>query len=134
MVKSPIIHGDKKMEIFKAIFGQTFEELTMLFLKVLTDKGREKLLPEIADAFFEQYRREMKILPVKLTTATAADEDLIAAIKEKILSSGLDVKRVEVENIVNPDLIGGFQLEFGGKVLDASVSGHLNKLRHNLRK
>lgn len=134
MSKSPIIKGDQKMDIFKAIFEGKVDALTLMFMEVLTNKGRENILPEIVKEFFNQYRQKMGILSVKMTTAVPADEALMASAKAKILSSGISATQVDIQNIVNPDILGGFQLEYDGKVYDASVATHLRNLKQNLRK
>ena len=134
MAKSPVIKGSQKMDIFKAIFGGKVDELTMTFIDVLTAKGREKVLPEIVNEFFDQYRKKKGIMAVKMTTAVPVDETILAQAKAKILSSGVSATQVEIQNIVNPDILGGFQLEYDGKVYDASVSTRLRNLKNNLTK
>ncbi|HHS95971.1 MAG TPA: ATP synthase F1 subunit delta [Phaeodactylibacter sp.] len=134
MAKSPIIKGDQKMGVFKAIFENKVDALTLTFIDVLVNKGRENILPEVVEAFFEQYRQKMGILSVTMTTAVPADEAIMASAKAKILSSGISATQVDIQNIVNPDILGGFQLEYDGKVYDASVATHLRNLKQNLRK
>ncbi len=134
MAQSPIIKGEQKMDVFKAIFENKVDALTIMFMEVLTNKGREKILPEIVNEFFSQYQQKMGILAVKMTTAVPADEAILASAKAKILSSGTSAKQVEIQNIVNPDILGGFQLEYDGKVYDASVATYLRNLNQNLRK
>jgi len=134
MAKSPVIKADQKLDVFRAIFEGKVDALTLMFMEVLTNKGREKILPEVVKEFFSQYQKKMGILPVKMTTAVPADEALLASAKAKILSSGISATQVEIQNIVNPDILGGFQLEYDGKVYDASVATHLRNLKQNLRK
>jgi len=133
MVKSPIIKADQKMDVFKTIFEGKVDKLTLTFMEVLVSKGRENIFPEIVTEFFDQYRQKMGVLSVKMTTAVPADEALLASAKAKILSSGISATKVDIQNIVNPDILGGFQLEYDGKVYDASVSTHLRNLKQNLR-
>ena len=134
MAKSPIIKADQKMDVFKAIFEGKLDVLTLTFMEVLTTKRRENIFPEIVNEFFDQYRKKMGILSVTMTTAVPADEALLASAKAKILSSGISATQVDIQNIVNPDILGGFQLEYDGKVYDASVATHLRNLKQNLRK
>ncbi len=134
MARSPIIKADQKMDVFRAIFEGKIDALTLTFIEVLTHKGRENILPEVVEAFFDQYRQKMGILSVTMTTAVPADEAILASAKAKILSSGISATQVDIQNIVNPDILGGFQLEYDGKVYDASVATHLRNLKQNLRK
>ncbi|HHB79148.1 MAG TPA: ATP synthase F1 subunit delta [Saprospiraceae bacterium] len=134
MARSPIIKVDQKMDVFKALFAGKVDALTLTFIEVLTHKGRENILPEVVKEFFNQYNKKMGILSVKMTTAVPADEAILASAKAKILSSGISATQVDIRNIVNPDILGGFQLEYDGKVYDASVATHLRNLKQNLRK
>lgn len=134
LTKSPIIKGSQKKDIFKAIFQGKVNDLTLNFIDVMINKGRESFLPEVVNEFFEQYRTKMGILSVKMTTAVPADDALLQSAKAKILNSGISAQQVEIQNIVNPDILGGFQLEYDGKVYDASVATHLRNLKQNLRK
>ena len=54
MVKSPIIHADKKISVFKSIFEGSFDKISQSFLDIITRKGRETILPEITDSFIKQ--------------------------------------------------------------------------------
>lgn len=134
MLKSPIIKSDKKGQIFRAIFGGKVEKLTGAFFDIIIKKGREIHLPAIAEAFIEQYNALKKVSSVKLTTAGPISDSMLASIKTKLIDGGLDAQNIEVESAVNPDLIGGFVLEFGDQLYDASVAHKLELLRKEFSK
>src|ERR1700689_2257734 len=50
-LRSPIVKPDKKEKTLTAITAGQVSELTAAFIKLLTSKGREPLLPEITVAF-----------------------------------------------------------------------------------
>jgi F-type H+-transporting ATPase subunit delta len=140
MLRSPIISSDKKDKIMDAIIGSKVSKLTMLFTKLLTAKTRESNMPEIVTAFIEQYNKLKNIQTVKLTTATAISEELKQSIVAKVRSSTSSA--VEIETSVKEELIGGFKLEVGGTLIDASILRDLNDVRkqflnneyiHNIR-
>jgi F-type H+-transporting ATPase subunit delta len=140
MLRSPIISSDKKDKIIDAIIGSSVSKLTMLFTKLLTTKTRESNMPEIVTAFIEQYNKLKNIQTVKLTTATAISEELKQSIVAKVRSSTSTA--VEIETSVKEELIGGFKLEVGGTLIDASILRDLNDVRkqflnneyiHNIR-
>ena len=54
MLKSPILKTEKKQKILKTIFGDSISEITRGFLKIITTKKRESLLPDMALAFVGQ--------------------------------------------------------------------------------
>jgi F-type H+-transporting ATPase subunit delta len=127
MLRSPIISSDKKDKIIDAVIGNKVSKLTMLFINLLTTKTRESNLPEIVTAFIQQYNTLKNIQTVKLTTATAISEELKNSIVAKVKSS--TSTGVEIETSVKEELIGGFKLEVGGTLIDASILRDLNDVR-----
>ncbi|MFZ1748590.1 MAG: F0F1 ATP synthase subunit delta, partial [Saprospiraceae bacterium] len=53
----------------------------------------------------------------------------LSAIKVTLLSSNITMDSLEIISKVNPDIIGGFVIEVGDKLYDASVSHKLDLLR-----
>ena len=140
LLRSPIITSDKKDKIIDAIVGNKVSKLTTLFIHLLTSKTRESNLPEIVTAFITQYNKLKNIQTVKLTTATAISEELKNSIVAKIKNTVTG--NIEIETSVKEELIGGFKLEMGGTLIDASILRDLNEVRkqflnneyiHNIR-
>ena len=92
-------------------------------------KGREGYLPDIAKEFLVQYNALKKISTVKLTTAAPVTEASLAAIKTQLQGSNKTASNIEIETAVNPELIGGFVIEFDDKLYDASVAHKLAQLK-----
>jgi F-type H+-transporting ATPase subunit delta len=128
LLRSPVVKPDKKGKILDAILGGKISVLTMAFIKLLLHKERESVLPEIAPAFIDQYKTYKGIRTVKLTTAVAIDEDVKKAILDKV-QIGHDGQGVELDTAVREDLIGGFILEIGDRMIDASIAHELNDIR-----
>jgi F-type H+-transporting ATPase subunit delta len=129
LMKSPIVKGDKKWSIIKLILKDKYDDMTMAFLKILIDKGRENYLPEIGKEFIKQYRKINHISIVKVKTATTLSEDQMKEIKSKLLASSVTDDKVHLVTEVDPDLIGGFVVEFDDRLYDASVKHQLRKLK-----
>jgi len=127
MLKSPIINSSKKIDAFNAVFGDKMDETTMSFFNLVMKKGREAALPEIAKSFIEQYRAKKNISSAKVITATKLSQEKLEAIKASLSKSGNTT--FEVEDEVDESLIGGFVIEMGDKIYDASVKHKLDKIR-----
>jgi F-type H+-transporting ATPase subunit delta len=134
LLKSPIVHTSTKRKIFGKLFTDKFDQLSNAFLDIILRKGREAYLGEIAEAFLEQYREIKKISSVKLTTATPVTHERMEEIKQKIKDSGVTFPNVEFDTHVDPSILGGFVIEFGDKLYDASVAHQLERLRKGLKK
>jgi F-type H+-transporting ATPase subunit delta len=121
MLKSPIIKSDKKQKIVEAITDGRISEITKGFNRLLIAKGRESNLPEVAAAFVHQYKVHKNIFSVKLTTASPASDELKNAFVNH-LKATTDMQNIELETVVNENIIGGFVLQVGDKLVDASIA------------
>lgn len=128
LMKSPIINAGKKAEVFNALLDGKVNKLTKAFIDITLRKGREGYLPEIATEFLNQYKRMKGISSVKLVTASPISEASLNAIKAKLLESDVTDQAVDVETSVDESLIGGFVVQIGDKLIDASVSHKLAEL------
>lgn len=134
LIKSPIVSMDKKLSIFRNIFSGKIQKTTTAFFEIMTRKGREYHLPEIVDAFIEQYKEYKQISTVSIKTAVALSDDALAKIREKLAASPDVHKNLELEVSVDPSLLGGFTLQFEGKQYDASIATKLKDLRKQFSK
>ncbi len=132
MLKSPVIKGGKKVAVIKALLGEGVSSLTTGFVALVSEKSREGVLREIATAFIAQYKVYKNILVAKLTTALPAGAELKATVesKAKALYPG---QEIELQTAVDPNLIGGFLLEVGDRVIDATVRRDLLEVRKNFK-
>ena len=134
MLKSPIIAADKKQAVIDAIFKGSFNDLTIRYLHLLINKGREEYIPEISAEFEQQHETLQKITSVSVTTATEMSDSVLADLKKKILASGVTSENLEISTKVDPELIGGFLLEFENKRYDASIAHKLEELKSTFSK
>jgi F-type H+-transporting ATPase subunit delta len=133
LLRSPIIQLDKKRAIIKAITDGKVSDITSLFNNLLVSKGREGDLPEIVEAFIDQYNDLKGIHKVKITTAVELSDELKKAIIEKVKSTQ-NFDTVELEAKVNPALIGGIMLEFNNNLIDATVLRDLKDVKKQFSK
>jgi F-type H+-transporting ATPase subunit delta len=127
LLKSPIIKGETKIKILTAVTTGNISEITDRFNKLLVSKNREKFLPEITAAFITAYKEHKNIKTVHLTTAHPLSEGLRQIFIDQVKKSdGHSV--IELDEKVNPDIIGGFVLQIGDKMVDASVAYDLKTI------
>ena len=127
LLRSPIVKGDKKKKIVDAILKGKVSEITFTFVHLLIDKSREGNLAEIIAAFINQYKAYKNIYTVKLTTATRISDELKNAIIDQIRKTST-LQNIELETAVKEDLIGGFVLQAGDKLIDASIAYDLKQV------
>jgi F-type H+-transporting ATPase subunit delta len=96
------------------------------FVKLLADNHRLEALPEIAALFEQQKREAEKILQVRVRTAAPIDANEAAKLKDALKRRfGRDI---ELEQTVDPAVLGGAVIDAGDVVIDGSVRGRLHQL------
>jgi F-type H+-transporting ATPase subunit delta len=133
-IKSPIIHADKKKKVMEAIFGDSLHVITSSFINILISKGREAHLADIAEHFINQYEDIKHISTVQLTSATDLSDEMLDQIKAKLAASTELYDNVRIKTKIDPSILGGFIIEYGDKLYDASVAYSLKKLRNRFEK
>lgn len=127
LLRSPIVPSDKKQAVIDSVIGKNVNQLTGAFTKLLVNKGREGELPEIISAFINQYKEKKGIHTVKLTTAVPVSDDVKKQLVEQVKKTS-DMQNIELESTVDPNIIGGFVLQAGDKLIDASVAYDLKQV------
>ena len=127
LLRSPVVKADAKIKAINAVTNGKISDLTKTFTTLLINKAREADLPEVITSFIQQYKQKKNINIVKLTTAVPVSE----AVKQQLIdqvkkTSGL--QNIELEATVDPDIIGGFVLQTGDKLIDASIAYDLKQV------
>jgi F-type H+-transporting ATPase subunit delta len=125
MLKSPIIKGDKKEHVLKAVFKDA-NEISLAFFSIIIRKNRAYALEEVAHSFIEQYKTHKKILTAVITTAFGLDEELRKKVLEVVKKSANS--EVELVEKVDKNIIGGFIIQVGDKQDDTSIRSKIMKL------
>ena len=128
LLYSPIIKEDKKASVVAAVLKDKVSAPTWAFVTLVIQKNRAQYLDQIALAFIRQYEVLNGIHEVRLTTAVPLDGNIQKMIVDR-LKGETRFDKVKLNNETNPDIIGGFILEFDNKLIDASVSRRLNDLK-----
>lgn len=128
MLLNPIIKHDKKRDILEKVFKGKVHALTMSILDIITRKNREPLLPAIAKEFHEAYNQHKGVEKAIVTTAAPLDPKLRAEI-QKMAKNFTEKKEVELIEIVDRNMIGGFILKVGDRQVDASIANKLKALQ-----
>jgi F-type H+-transporting ATPase subunit delta len=127
VLRSPVITADKKEKIIDAVTSGNIGKMTKAFSHLMIRKGRESNLPEVAAAFITQYKIKKDIYTIKLATAATLSDDLKNAIVNQIRATS-NMQNIELETSVDEKLIGGFVLQAGDKLIDASIAYDLKNL------
>ena len=97
-------------------------------LAILIRRKRQKLLPEIAEAYRIISEEMQGIKRAEVTTAVPLNSKTKKRIEEE-LTKKYDANKVIVNNRVDKSIIGGLRIKFGDTLIDGSVETFLNVFR-----
>jgi F-type H+-transporting ATPase subunit delta len=126
---SPAIPRDRQMRILAAAMPSLADPVRR-FLDLLARRGRLQLIPQIAETLRELVDQDRGLARVKVTTAVplgSNERDLLAT--RLAARTG---KRVELEEAVDPGLIGGVLAQVGDEIIDGTMRARLERLRRAL--
>ena len=130
VLMSPVINGDKKISIFKAVFEGRISPLTISFFNLLFKKNRELALEEILVAFEGFYRKFHNVEIMEITTATPVSDEVEGYIKNSLKKTGkFENITFEVRSNVDESIIGGFIAQIGDTIFDASIKHDLQVIK-----
>ena len=131
-IDNPMIAKEKKQILLTTAAGPLASQLTQSFIALVLKEDRENVIQFMANSYITLYRKQKNIIRGKLTTAVA-----VAPATEQKMRQMVESKTqgtVEFETEVNPDIIGGFILEYDTYRMDASVKSQLNNILNSLKK
>ncbi len=131
-IDNPMLSKDKKEALLLIAAGEKPSALTQSFLKLVLKEDRENMIQFMANSYVTLYRKQKNVIRGKLTTAARVSADTEQKMRQMVESKTNGT--VEFETEVNPDIIGGFILEYDTFRMDASVKSKLNNILNTLKK
>jgi F-type H+-transporting ATPase subunit delta len=131
-IDNPMLEKEKKAQLLKTACGGDVTPLTDRFLALVLEEGRESTLQFMAASYITLYRKQKNITRGKLITAAAVSPETEEKMKRMVESRTQG--SVEFQTEVNPDIIGGFILEYDTYRMDASVQRKLREVLTQLKK
>lgn len=127
---SNIISHEEKVGMIDRVFKGRVSQVVLNFLKVLSRRGRLDIFLPIVHAIHEELDRRRGIVPVRVVTAAPLDEKLSEQLETRLRA--LIQGEPRISHRVDPRVIGGIVIEIGDKVIDASVSAQLERLKKQI--
>jgi F-type H+-transporting ATPase subunit delta len=128
---NPLITRDAKKNVVKDILGEQIGGNTLKFLLLLVERNRIQVLESIAQKFLELSYKQESIEIAKITSSIQLSADQQKDIAEK-LKTITGAKQIKLALKVDPQLIGGFTIEIGSKMIDTSIRGQLKQISYLL--
>ena len=131
-IDNPMLGKDKKKTLLTTALGEKPTQLSQRFIALVLKEDRESTLQFMAASYITLYRKQKNIIRGKLITATSVDS--LTEEKMRKMVESRTQGTVEFKTEVNPDIIGGFILEYDTYRMDASVKTKLNAILTQLKK
>lgn len=128
---NPVIKTSQKKKLVKEVFGGNIHQISLSFINLIIENKRENYIVDIARNFLEMYRKQMGIKEALFTSAYPIDSSINSQIIDTIKK--LFKTEVELHNIVDEKIIGGYVLRVEDKQIDASVASKLSKIKRELK-
>ncbi len=129
---APHVLDEHKLALVEDVFSTRLERLFVELLHVLVKKHRIGFLHGIIDEFVRYVEAEKGIGRVTVISAVAlSDAERSSLITRMAVRTGL---KIELEEKIDPDLIGGMIVITHNEIIDGSISRELDLVRTQLTK
>lgn len=129
-LQSPHSTADKAVEIVAEAMGGDIDPRFQRYLGVVADNGRLSLCAEVASMFGRLRQEAEKRLTVRVVSAVAL-QDSETERMQRALTKRFD-REITLNNVIDPDVLGGAIIYAGDQVIDGSLLGRLKRLESSL--
>lgn len=132
MLSDPIL-SKKEKKVSLQVIAKNFSPEVQAFLNLLLEYDRFAYLLDIIDQFNYFYDQAKSIAEGTATSAVKLSSDQLKRLGDSFAKK-YHLKKVRLENKVDPSIIGGVILQVQDLVIDGSVKNGLKKIRAQLIK
>lgn len=131
-MKNPMLSNNQKESLIVTACGDQISDATRRFVHLVLNEDRGGILHFIANSYITLYRKQKNVIRGRLITAAAVSSDTQQKMRQMVEKNTKGT--VEFDTEVQPEIIGGFILEYDTYRLDASVRTQIRKVLSQLKK
>ena len=131
LLNDPRLTSESKVQGLVRLLGDDADEAFRNYVQTLGENDRLSVLPTVWELYEDIKAQAEKTLEAEVETAFELSNEQLQTLAAA-LSKRLD-RTVNLQQAVNPALIGGVLIRAGDVVVDGSVRGKLNKLAEALK-
>ena len=129
MLANSVINTKSKHDIILSLNNNT-SDLSKNLIGLLIFNKRLSILVDVCNAYKSLYEKANNMTKAIVVTALPITDNIREAALLKINS--ISSKKVEINNIIDKNILGGFILRYDGKEYNASLSNKLQKIKKEL--
>ncbi|NNV07719.1 F0F1 ATP synthase subunit delta [Geobacillus sp. C56-T2] len=130
LLSHPKLSLEKKKAFIREVFAGVSTPVQNTLL-LLLERHRFGLVPELAKQFLALVDDARGIAKAVAYSARPLTDEELRALSD-VFAQKVGKQTLEIENIIDPELIGGVKLRIGNRIYDGSVSGQLERIRRQL--
>ena len=131
-LSNPQISSDGKKSALFQIFGGKISPVTLHWMNMVVDQGRQRRLPVIIEAFLTLTEDARDKVTAEVITSIPLPEDLTKRLEQEL--SKITKKRVFLKPIIDDSILGGVIVKIENKVIDGSVKHRLEEIKNEMIK
>lgn len=131
-INTPLLSPQFKSDTLQQLFEDAMHPLTINFFKLLALKQRERYLVAIMDVFSAIVDDAAGRVVANVKTATPITHEQEQRLVQQL--STYSGKQVRLETETDEQIQGGFIVQLGDTVFDASIASQLQRLQQQLAK
>jgi F-type H+-transporting ATPase subunit delta len=129
ILESPKVHPDEKMELIRRCLPGV-SQLALNLVYLLVARRRLRLIDQIVSEYQRLADAYQGLEHAEVITAIPLDEEDKKRLSERLAE--LTGTRIMLSTKVNPNVIGGFVVRIGDRLIDGSTKSKLGSLRKSL--
>lgn len=130
IISSPKVSRDEKRRMIGDTFESKISSELLNFIKLLIDKKRESFIKDIFKEFKIISNEYNEIVVAKVESVILLEKAEIDKLEAEL--NELTGKKVTINNVINPEIMGGLIVKVGDKIIDGSIKRKLENLKHDL--
>lgn len=131
LLNDPRLTSESKVQGLVRLLGDDADEAFRNYVQTLGENDRLSVLPTVWELYEDIKAQAEKTLEAEVETAFELSNEQLQTLAAA-LSKRLD-RTVNLQQVVNPALIGGVLIRAGDVVVDGSVRGKLSQLAESLK-
>lgn len=127
----PKITTEQKKALLVDNLKDKVSSQVMNTLLLMIDRKRGDSIAEMAKQFLALAMEEQNIAEAVVYSVKPLNEEQQQNIST-LIAGKVGKRELRMQNVINPDLIGGIRIRVGNQIFDGSVSGKLESLKREL--
>jgi len=126
----PQVNENDKKQFLTTVFVNA-ETDVLNTLKILAERKRITIIPEVTDEFIHLVNEEKGIAEATVYSVRELNKEEKQKL-EKSFANRMNKQAIRVKNEVDPQILGGIKIRIGNTIYDGSVRGKLGRIERDI--